>query len=310
MKNSGFRYRDVVDRAAAGEPIWRFYARRHPHSSDETWRERAAAGEISRNGLAAGPDAVLAAGDVLEWNRPPWDEPDVPTDWFAVYEDDDILAVDKPAGLPCTPAGGFLENTLSHLVAAARPGTGAAPAHRLGRGTSGLVVFAKTPEARSALAALFRDETARAAGTVEKRYVARTGPRSGVRPGDRFEIETPIGRVPHPALGSVWAATPGGKPAKSVCTVRETGPDATLWDVELITGRPHQIRIHLASIGSPLLGDPLYLPGGTPRGDALPGECGYFLRAVSLRLPHPRTGEALALSVPILRHIAAKGPFG
>ena len=65
MKNSGFRYRDVVDRAAAGEPIWRFYARRHPHSSDETWRERAAAGEISRNGLAAGPDAVLAAATVI-----------------------------------------------------------------------------------------------------------------------------------------------------------------------------------------------------------------------------------------------------
>ena len=302
MRNHGCTYFDRVGADSAGATLARFYAARHPHSAEADWRARAEAGEMSRNGRPAEPDERLAAGDRLEWRRPPWDEPDVPTDWFAVFEDEHLLAVDKPAGLPCMPAGGFLENTLARLVAAARPGGEApVPAHRLGRGTSGLVLFSKTSLARRALAALFRDGTARAGGALEKRYLARTAPRPGARPGDRIEVETPIGRVPHARLGTVWAASPDGKPARSVCTVRETGPDATLWDVELVTGRPHQIRIHLASIGCPLLGDPLFLPGGVPRRDALPGECGYFLRAVSLRFPHPATGETVALSVPAFR---------
>jgi 23S rRNA pseudouridine1911/1915/1917 synthase len=163
------------------------------------------------------------------------------------------------------------------------------------------VLFSRTPLARRALAALFRDGTSRAGGALEKRYLARSAPLPGARPGDRLEVETPIGRVPHARLGSVWAACTGGRPARSVCIVRETGPDATLWDVELVTGRPHQIRIHLAALGCPLLGDPLFLPGGVPRPDVLPGECGYFLRAVHLRLPHPATGETLEIVVPAER---------
>lgn len=302
MRNHGCTYLDRVGRDGDGATLARFYAARHPHSTEAVWRARAEAGEISRNGRSAGPDERLAAGDSLAWRRPPWDEPDVPTDWSVAFEDEHLLAVDKPAGLPCLPAGGFLENTLARLVAAARPGGGApVPAHRLGRGTSGLVLFSRTPLARRALAALFRDGTARAGGALEKRYLARSVPLPGARPGDRFEVQTPIGRVPHARLGSIWAASPGGKPARSVCTVREAGPDATLWDVELVTGRPHQIRIHLAALGCPLAGDPLFLPGGVPRPDVLPGACGYFLRAVSLRLQHPATGEPLEISVPAFR---------
>lgn len=299
--NRGCVYRERVGADSAGAPLARFYAERHRHSPEAVWRARAEAGEISRNGRPAGPDEPLAAGDELAWRRPPWDEPDVPTDWRAVFEDEHLLAVDKPAGLPCMPAGGFLEHTLVRLVAAARPGEEPVPAHRLGRGTSGLVLFSKTPLARCALAALFRDGTARAGGALEKRYLARSVPLPGARPGDRFEVESPIGRVPHARLGSVWAASPGGRPARSVCTVLEARPDATLWDVEIATGRPHQIRIHLAWLGCPLAGDPLFLPGGVPRPDVLPGACGYFLRAVRLRLPHPATGETLEISVPAER---------
>lgn len=301
MPNRGCTYFDRVGTDGAGTTLARFYAERHRHSPETVWRARAEAGEISRNGRTAGPDERLAAGDSLAWRRPPWDEPEVPTDWRAVFEDAHVLAVDKPAGLPCMPAGGFLEHTLARLVAAARPGENPVPVHRLGRGTSGLVLFAKTPVARRVLASLFRDGTARSGGVLEKRYLARTVPLPDARPGDRFAVEAPIGPVPHGHLGSVWAASPGGKPARSVCTVLETDGGSTLWDVKIATGRPHQIRIHLAWLGCPLAGDPLFLPGGVPRPDVLPGECGYFLRAAKLRFPHPATGEPLEIAVPAER---------
>ena len=305
--NRGFDYFDTVSRADDGRAAADFYAARWRHSDAAEWRARFERGEVVRaaTGAALAPDEPVRAGDRLVWHRPPWEEPAVPTDWFPVFEDEYLLAVDKPAGLPCVPDGGFLENTLERLVNAARPGEKLVPAHRLGRGTSGLVLFSRTPAARRALAALFRDSTARAGGALRKIYAARTAPPPGLAPGARVEIDTPIGPVPHPALGSVHAATPHGKPARSVCTLRAVSDVSALWEVELVTGRPHQIRIHLASIGLPLLGDPLFLPGGVPRPDALPGDVGYFLRAIALDFPHPATGAPVALRVSLSRPCGA-----
>ncbi len=275
-----------------------FYALLYRHSSRETWADRFADGEISRNGAPASPDAILAPGDLLEWRRPPWEEGEVPRDFRIVYEDADLIAVDKPAGLPVLPDGGYLENTLVHLLSLRYPGENPVPAHRLNRGTSGLILFSRTPEARRALAAQFRDKTARRNGEMRKVYMARSVPYPDGRVGDRIDIETPIGEVPHLWLGSVYAAKADGKPSCSRCEIIATDADSTLWKIDLVTGRPHQIRIHLASIGAPLLGDPLFLPGGHPRPDALPGDCGYFLRSVSLTFRHPATGEGMTLSVP------------
>ncbi len=278
-----------------------FYAALYRHSSRDTWLERLAAGEMSLNGQPAAAGAILAEGDFLEWRRPPWEEGEVPRDFKVVYEDVDIVAVDKPAGLPVLPDGGFLENTLVHLLSLRYPGESPVPAHRLNRGTSGLILFSRTPSARRNLAAQFRDKTARQGGGMVKTYYALTARYPGGCPGDRIDIDTPIGPVPHPWLGTVHAAKPNGRPSLSRCEIVETDDTSTLWKVDLVTGRPHQIRIHLASIGVPLIGEPLFLPGGHPRPDALPGDCGYFLRSVSLTFAHPATGERMTLSVPVER---------
>ncbi len=278
-------------------PVADFYASLYRHSTRDTWLGRLAAGEIALNGRLATQQDRLSEGDILEWHRPPWEEGDVPLEYRVIYEDDDILAVDKPAGLPVLPDGGFLENTLVHLLSLRRPGESPVPAHRLNRGTSGLILFSRTPSARRGLAAQFRDKTARNAGEMRKTYFARTVPYPGGHVGDRVDIDTPIGEVPHPWLGRVHAACPDGKRSLSRCEIIRTDAGSTLWKVDLVTGRPHQIRIHLASIGAPLIGEPLFMPGGRPRPDALPGDCGYFLRSVSITFRHPATGRRMSLSV-------------
>lgn len=294
--NHGWTYEDRIRADNAGLTVLDFYAGLYRHSTRETWLKRILDGEVSLNGALATADRKLATGDFLEWRRPPWEEGEVPRDFRIVHEDGSVIAIDKPAGLPVVPDGGYLENTLVHMLALRYPNENPAPAHRLNRGTSGIILFARTAEARRSLTAQFRDFTARRGGALRKTYLALTPPYTKLRPGDRLVITTPIGEVPHPLLGLVHAAKPDGRASLSVCEVVEQRPDATLWKVDLITGRPHQIRIHFASIGIPLVGERLFLPGGSPNPDALPGDVGYMLHSSSITFKHPATGETLTLS--------------
>jgi len=129
---------------------------------------------------------------------------------------------------------------------------------------------------------------------VGKRYRALA---SGCPDQDEMTISTPIGPIPHPLLGSIHAASPTGKPSLSQVVVLERRTDSFLCDVRIATGRPHQIRIHLAAAGYPLLGDPLYTAGGLPAPDthALPGDPGYHLHAAELSFRHPRTGSNVVI---------------
>jgi 23S rRNA pseudouridine1911/1915/1917 synthase len=212
-------------------------------------------------------------------------EPDVPLAFAVLYRDDHLLAVAKPRGLPCNPNGGFLTHTLLHVVRRLFPE--ATPMHRLGRGTSGLVLFARTAEARQSVAAALRE------GRVEKVYRALV---TGIPARGAFSIERPIGPVPHPRLGHVHAVSEQGKRAVTHVRVVSTRKDATLVEATIPTGRPHQIRIHLAAAGHPLVGDPLYAAGGGLVGDpALPGDPGYWLHAMRLALAHPATGKRIQI---------------
>lgn len=299
--NAGWIYRNRIGPDAAGLSVVDFYSSRYRHSTKAVWLARIARGEVTRDGTPVAPNDPLARGDVLEWHRPPWEEPPVPTDIPILYEDESILAVDKPSGLPVLPDGGFLEHNLVTLMRDHGTADGPpAPVHRLGRGTSGVLLMARSAQARDHLCAQFRRITAAGEDPVlRKIYRTLTEPAPDLP--DVLEIHQPIGSVPHARLGFVHAAAADGRPACSRCRVLARRPSETLWEIDLITGRPHQIRIHLASVGAPLLGDAFYGPGGLPRpdADARPGDVGYTLRACSLRFRHPRTGEPMEIHAPM-----------
>ena len=283
--NAGFEYREQIGPEAAGRTVLDHLAARHRHSTLAVWRERIEAGEVSVGDSRAAPDTILRPGDWVAWRRPPWLEPPVPLAFAVLFRDAHLLAVAKPRGLPSIPNGGFLEHTLLHVVRARFPE--ATPLHRLGRGTSGVLLFARTAVARRAVSAAWRT------GRVVKVYRALV---SGAPERSAFTVDAAIGLVDHPRLGRLHAAAADGKAAVSHVRVLAVADGNALVEVTIPTGRPHQIRIHMAAAGHPLVGDPLYGAGGGPAAHgALPGDPGYRLHAHRLRLPHPATGEMVDL---------------
>jgi 23S rRNA pseudouridine1911/1915/1917 synthase len=228
--------------------------------------------------------------------RPPWREPDVPRSFAILYQDECLLAVAKPSGLPTLPGGGcFVENTLLSLVRRHFPE--ANPLHRLGRGTSGIVLFATAQKAAAKILQAWRN------GEILKVYRALA---AGCPEEDRFTIDVPIGPVPHQFLKTIYAACPAGKPAHSHIKVLERRASSSLLQVKITTGRPHQIRIHLAAAGYPLVGDPLYMVGGIPEDNsrALPSDLGYHLHNGLLGFHHPASGKWTEITCgppPLLR---------
>jgi 23S rRNA pseudouridine1911/1915/1917 synthase len=286
LVNEGCEYREQLGPDADGQTLLAYLSRRYSHSSREEWETRITSGLVLIDSKPAHSETTLRSGCELVWQRPPWIEPDAPLAFDLLYEDEDLLAVAKPAGLPTLPGANFLRSTLLHLVRAYAPE--AAPLHRLGRWTSGLVLCSRNQSARTSLMRQW------SADTVGKRYRALA---SGLPAQDKMTIATPIGPVPHALLGTIHAADPKGKPALSRVTVLERRTDSFLCDVHIATGRPHQIRIHLSAAGHPLVGDPLYGIGGLPYPEthALPGDPGYHLHSAELIFRHPSTRRELVI---------------
>ncbi len=284
--NKGCEYREQLGPDADGQVLLAYLSKRYDHSDLDEWTARIAEGRVLIDDLPGNAETVLRKGSSLVWQRPPWIEPDAPRTFSILYEDHDLLAVAKPAGLPTLPGANFLTATLLHLVRSCAPD--AAPVHRLGRWTSGIVLCARNGQTRASLMGQWSRKE------VGKRYRALA---SGTPAWDEMTITTPIGTVPHALLGSVHAAAADGKPSVSRAIVLERRENFFLCDVHITTGRPHQIRIHLASAGHPLVGDPLYGAGGVPLQDsrAVPGDPGYHLHAAELRFRHPSTGQEMVI---------------
>jgi 23S rRNA pseudouridine1911/1915/1917 synthase len=290
MLNHGYACTTTIGRKHHGQNLLSYLASLYPHSTPQAWQEKLGNGEVALNGVTAAGSESLVSGQSLVWHRPPWHEPDAPLHFEVLFEDTQLLAVNKPSGLPTLPGAGFMDNTLLRLVQKHAPD--ANPVHRLGRATSGIVLFAKTPRTASILEANWHTPK------VQKIYRALA---QNAAEHDAYEISTPIGLVPHSRLGSVWAANPAGKASRSSAKVIARTTRTTTFEVRLHSGRPHQIRIHLASIGHPLVGDPLYGPTGLPLEPlaGLPGDGGYLLHAHFLKLRHPVTEEPINLEAPL-----------
>jgi 23S rRNA pseudouridine1911/1915/1917 synthase len=210
-----------------------------------------------------------------------------------VYEDDDMLIIDKAAGLVVHPApghsGGTLVNALlardteyGGIAGVARPGI----VHRLDRDTSGLLMVAKNDRAQASLMAQLK------ARGIKKTYL---GLALGAVAATAGRIEAPIGRDTHHRTR--MAVTPGGRDAVTGYRVRERLPGWTLLELDLITGRTHQIRVHLAALGHPLAGDPLYGTGTSRRGPE--GLSRLFLHSWRIELQAPADGHLIRAEAPL-----------
>jgi 23S rRNA pseudouridine1911/1915/1917 synthase len=213
-------------------------------------------------------------------------EPPAPLDRARLlFADDHLSAVDKPAGVPAQATLTSDRGTLPELVSALLGGAAVTLVHRLDRETSGVTVFARTGEAAAALAEAFR------AGTPEKTYLALTA-RPPTPPEGR--IDAALGKDPtRPGLRRV---APGGEPAATRYRTLAVGPGGALVEARPETGRTHQIRVHLAHLGAPLLGDARY---GGPRRVGEVELARVMLHARRLELPHPITGAPLAFEAPV-----------
>lgn len=211
---------------------------------------------------------------------------DIPLD--VVYEDDALIVIDKPPGLVVHPGSGNREGTLLNALLAHAPQLAGLPragiVHRLDKDTSGLLVVAKTLTAQTDLVRQLQ------ARTVSREYTAAAHGRVE-REG---KIESPIGR--HPVSRTRMAVVARGKPAVTHYRVAARYSDATLLHCRLETGRTHQIRVHLASIGHPIIGDPVYGPRTVRKARVFGRQA---LHARKLGLVHPVSGRAMSWEAPL-----------
>ena len=267
-------------------------------SLDELTRSQATrlieSGAVTVNGKAASKSYKLTGGEDIAVTLPA-PEPveavaqDIPLD--VVYEDADVIVVNKPSGMVVHPAPGHadgtLVNALLHHCAGSLSGVGGALrpgiVHRIDRDTSGLIIAAKNDAAHRFLSAQLADHTL--ARTYECIVVGTLREDSGT-------VDAPIAR--HPMDRKRMAVVQGGRPAVTHWEVIARYPGFTHVRCRLETGRTHQIRVHMAYLGHPILGDTVY--GAKKEVAGLTGQC---LHAVGLRFLHPRTHEAVELSCPL-----------
>lgn len=256
-----------------------------------------AAGAIRVDGRAGSINGHVAAGQHLDVDIAALGEHALIPEAVTVpvlHEDDDLVIVDKPAGMHVHPIGPHRGGTVLNALlwhAGARPlqpwaAWRPSPMHRLDRAACGLVAFAKSAAVQDVMRRLFE------AGGIERRYCALV---EGVVGADSGTIDAPLGR--DPVLDYRRAVVPverGGQRAVTHWRVLERRGDRTVVDLSLDTGRTHQIRAHLASIGHPIVDDALYAPTAA-REDAASA---IRLQAVEIRLPHPRTGAELVVRSP------------
>jgi 23S rRNA pseudouridine1911/1915/1917 synthase len=273
-----------------------------PHYSRNRLQGWLKAGRITVDGTGARPSDTVWGGERIVVT------PEADADVRAaaqdialpiVFEDEALIVIDKPAGLVVHPGSGNRDGTLMNALLHHAPALAGVPragiVHRLDKDTSGLMAVAKSIEAQTSLVRQLQ------ARSVRREYLALVAG----SPATEGEVRAPIGR--HPVHRTRMAVVQTGKSAATHYRVLRSGPGWSLLECRLETGRTHQIRVHMASIGHPLVGDPVYLPRGVAR--TLPAPARAFprqaLHATRLALIHPDSGQPCAWHAPLPADVAA-----
>jgi RluA family pseudouridine synthase len=294
--------RTEIHPSEAGTRLDRYLAGRFTYRSRTGWVRKIREGRIVVNEKRVRPSYRLRPGDVIRYKASPLPEPPVDANCPVLYEDEHLLAVNKSGNIPVHPSGRYFRHCLLHILAPRYGGWDALRiVHRLDRETSGVLVFARSPEMARRLAEQFQSRE------VRKSYLAVVW---GDLDRERL-VDLPLGRNPASRVRKAVGVVPGGRPSQTRLRPLFRAGEVTLVEAIPLTGRLHQIRVHLREIGHPILGDKLYgrdegLFLKFIRGEALtPGEqrlLGFrrqALHAWRLRLRHPATGQPLEITAPL-----------
>jgi len=224
-----------------------FLCERFPAVSREAWEDRMERGLVQANGHGVDHLTPYRPGDIVTYQREVPAEPPIPFEETIVYQDDDLVVADKPHFLPVMPAGRYVEETLSVRLVRRLGNPDLVALHRLDRGTAGLVVFSARPSSRDAYTRLFRERA------IAKTYEALAPPLPG--------LTFPLSRCSRIERGEPFFRThevEGPANATTHVDVIERGEHAWRYRLEPVTGRKHQLRVHMAGLGAPILGDPMY----------------------------------------------------
>ncbi|MDR0330472.1 MAG: RluA family pseudouridine synthase [Chitinispirillales bacterium] len=270
--------------------VTRYLAGRFTYYNETQWAEIVREGRISINGARCGETGSVAAKDTVSYEPKEFEEPAADLSYKIIYEDEWMLCVNKPGNLLVHRAGKSFRNNLVYQLrhASEPPYPGCRPVHRLDRGTSGAVLVAKDSEQGAVFGKLFSENQ------VTKRYKAVVRGRPNL--ATPFTIDAPIAVDGNPGGPCKFRADAGGKPACTVVEgVERFDNGLSLLAVRPITGRTHQIRVHLASIGLPVVGDKVY-GGGEDGGingiDTIQRQA---LHCESLSFTHPHTNSILEI---------------
>ncbi len=261
-------------------------------------------------GFQLAPSKKVRTGDVIVLFRPSWEEPAAPRDVAVMHQDAAFIALDKPAGLPVHPSAKFHKNTLTSVLAEMFPGERVALCHRLDKETSGIIVAARDRDAEVALKNAF------AGRDVHKTYLALV---HGVPVDDAFVSDAPMALAVGGELSVMMEVRPvdrGGLPSRTRFRVLQRLDGFALVECSPETGRQHQIRVHLAHAGYPIVGDKLYAHGAeiflASLRDELTDEMRAALRlprhalhAARIRFVHPMTRDEIVIDAPLPEDMAA-----
>lgn len=242
----------VPGNIARGTSLSEYLAGRFTYHSKEDWDRKIEEGKLLVNGEKACSGAKISGGAIIDYNAEEFEEPPANLDYSIIYEDQWFLVVNKPGNLLVHRAGSSFRNNLIYQIRYINkpPFPDAQTAHRLDRDTSGVVIVAKESQARAAIGKAFSESA------VQKEYVAIV---HGIPPDNLKKIDMPIGKSVSSLISYKFGVDKNGKPAVTLIEdIQPVGSSFSLVTLQPLTGRTHQIRIHLSFSGYPIIGDKLY----------------------------------------------------